>query len=170
MPLRRPRLLALTLLLSGSACATSPPAGDAPGQQATALYQQLQTAVRHDDAAAVAQLVRYPLLTGNDSNRADGKPLLIKTPAQLRAHYHQIFTATIKQLLACRSAADMVSEGNQLVIGNGSIWLADSFRSGNGVSRPLNSAADDPQKTFKVVAVYDGAHAADDIKTCETAQ
>lgn len=168
--MRRCFPFAAALVASSLAAIAAPPSLQTLGIDNATIeqfYQQIVNAVRKEDIDAVAALVRYPLYYGSDSNRAGGAPSSIVDAAAMRTRYHDIFTATIKRVIACRTPADFSTVRDGIVIGDGSLWLVPSRSDTGEVARPLAGGVDGGVWQLRIAAVYDGVHARRDAERCE---
>lgn len=178
-----PLALALTLLALPPATAPaespSPPpigitdeqaqaSGLADAATAAQFYRRATAAILADDIAAVATLVRYPLLYGNDDNRKTRQtPHNIVTPTALRADYDKIFTPTVKRVLACRDAADFFANSEGVMVGGGTFWFSLAYIGDPDTPLPLDELKNPQYWQPRIIAVYDGAHARRDADRCE---
>lgn len=138
--------LLLFLLIAGGASA-QPPA--APGNcthkdvstrpdcpAALAFLAQLQSALRSNNHAAVAALVRYPLLTPRN-----GRVYRIRSRDQLLANFDRVFRPDVRQTILNASPDDVWGNGQGFMISQGAIWFDGIPPNGKYKLITVNSAA-----------------------------
>jgi hypothetical protein len=85
--------------------------------QAKAFFTKFQGAINADRRKNVADMVSYPLR----SNR-NGKSTVIKTKADLLAHYDTVFDAGTRCAIKTASIADVWGNWRGFTVGAGVVW------------------------------------------------
>ena len=123
MPGRR-ILLAVIALLLGSPCCAQPeadrfaPAGIAEAA-ARSMLEALQSGVRSDDRAKVADLIEYPLRVNNSHTHR-----LISDRGEFLSNYTKVFTSEIRQQVLEQSFDDLFVSWRGVMIANGAVWFS----------------------------------------------
>nr|WKF55942.1 hypothetical protein HUO10_000386 [Paraburkholderia busanensis] len=83
------------------------------------FFQQLQQAVAHADKPAVAGMVKYPIKV-----TLHGKKVTLRTPRDFIAHYDEIFTPALVDVVAKQTYATLFTRDQGVMIGGGEIWFS----------------------------------------------
>lgn len=113
------------------AAQTAPPADTAAIDQAITanigdpgkfrdLLVTLQQAIHKHDADAVAALVSYPITI----NPYTPSALTIRTPKTFIAHYDQIITPDVAEVVEKQQYEDLFVNYKGAMLGNGEVWIA----------------------------------------------
>jgi hypothetical protein len=101
---------------SGSGCNVAVTGTDKAGL--VNLIYKLKRALRSDDRAAVAKLLAYPLTV-----RAAKTAFVLRRPADLVAHYDQVFDSCVKTTVAIQRIGRLFCRDQGAMLGNGAIWI-----------------------------------------------
>ena len=116
-------LLSLAPLAQAQSCPGTTVDDNNPDMAASAraFVQRLQTLVETNDRQQVALLVSYPLRV----NRGPRQRMVIRSRADLLAHFDAIVTPRVKAALAGKDAVRcLFYNSNGFMIGSGQIWFS----------------------------------------------
>jgi hypothetical protein len=82
------------------------------------VLERLQAAVSGDDRSGVAALARYPM----DARTMTGK-LHIENAQAFVAHYEDIVTPAVAQVIAAQRYGDLFVSQNGVMLGSGEVWI-----------------------------------------------
>ena len=104
------------MIYGGSACDRA----DAPYDTLLAYFQMLQTAVQKDERAAIARMVRYPLVV----NTATKPGRTIADEGTFVKQYETIFTESVRKAIVETDAHTLFCRNlNQATIAHGTVWV-----------------------------------------------
>lgn len=87
-------------------------------KQLASFLQTLQAAVAADDRAAVAKLVRFPLVASDEKHS-----IYMEGPSQFVKVYPQVFGPTLKRVIADASADNIAADFHGVMISADKVWL-----------------------------------------------
>ncbi len=116
----------LACLLLGGTCANQGVAqwAYADSSQAAAIHQfvvQLQSAVRKNDAAAIARVVAFPLRV----NSAGHRHRYVRSDAAFVRDYARLFNANVRSAVLAQDPDSVFQDWKGLMLGRGHVWLSD---------------------------------------------
>ena len=85
---------------------------------ASAFLTSLQQALTRGDRAAIASMLRYPVLVGGVRGIHS-----VVTPAQFLRHYSSIMTSGVKAAVMGQSAECLFANWRGVMIGKGEVWI-----------------------------------------------
>lgn len=106
-----------------------------------AFFQELKGAVIRDDRKAVAGLIHYPL-----DVFAGGRRTVVRTPAELRKRYHEVFNENVIRAVTTQEPNALFANWQGVMLGNGQIWFS-------GVCAGKDRAEPCADKAIKVITV-----------------
>lgn len=87
------------------------------------MFDALQQAVAHDDAAAVADLISYPITLS-----VEGEPVIVKNPAQLTEIYEKIMTPALARAITITAYDAVMVNSQGVMLGDGQAWISGVCR------------------------------------------
>lgn len=104
------------------------------------VFDALKKGVSANDAAGVAELVRYPIVV-----EVSGKDVKLKNANQFVSQYNDFMTPEIRKAIVSTSYADVLVNDKGMMLGNGQAWI-------NGICRDAKCKTYD----VKVVTLQHG--------------
>ncbi len=87
------------------------------------VFDALQQAVAHDDAAAVADLVSFPITVS-----VDGKLIIVKNAARFGALYEKIMTPAVARAITGTAYDEVMVNSQGVMLGDGQAWISGICR------------------------------------------
>jgi hypothetical protein len=127
---------------SKSACPVARP--DCP--EAVVFFRHFRQAIKEDNRAAVADMIRYPLRTN-----LNGKAVFVRSSKKLLEEYENIFTPQVQQKII--QASDDTVWGNYkgYMVADGVVWWEKSAPS--SARDPRTGAIDWRDYPFQIITV-----------------
>ncbi len=81
--------------------------------------QELRLALKQQDVAAIALLVRFPLRV----NRSDGSTILLADVEALQRHFFDVFSSEVKSVILTQKAEEVFCKYTGIMYGGGEVWI-----------------------------------------------